>query len=78
MEFTVSKRKESVYLLYGLQHFKNISSHLERQYSFIIEKHINWGAWVAQSVERPTLAQAMISWSVGLSLASGSVRQALC
>ena len=31
------------------------------------------GAWVAQSVERPTSAQVMISRSVGLSPASGSV-----
>ena len=31
------------------------------------------GAWVAQSVERPTSAQAMISRSVGSSPASGSV-----
>ena len=31
-----------------------------------------WGAWVAQSVERPTSAQIMISRLVGSSLASGS------
>ena len=31
------------------------------------------GAWVAQSVKRPTLAQVMISWSVSSSPASGSV-----
>ena len=31
-----------------------------------------WGAWVAQSVERPTSAQVMISQSVSLSPASGS------
>ena len=31
------------------------------------------GVWVAQSVERPTSAQVMISWSVGSSPASGSV-----
>ena len=30
------------------------------------------GAWVAQSVEHPTSAQVMISWSVGSSPASGS------
>ena len=30
------------------------------------------GAWVAQSVERPTSAQIMISWFVGLSPMSGS------
>ena len=32
-----------------------------------------WGAWVAQSVERPTLAHVMISQSVSSSPASGSV-----
>ena len=31
------------------------------------------GAWVAQSVKPPTLAQVMISWSVNSSPASGSV-----
>ena len=31
------------------------------------------GAWVAQSVRRPTSAQVMISWFVGSSPASGSV-----
>ena len=31
------------------------------------------GAWVAQSVERPTSAQVMISQLMGLSLALGSV-----
>ena len=31
------------------------------------------GAWVAQSVKRPTSAQVVISWSVSLSPASGSV-----
>ena len=31
------------------------------------------GAWVAQSVERLTLAQVMISWFVGLSPVSSSV-----
>ena len=34
------------------------------------------GAWVAQSVERPTSAQVMISRFVGSSPASGSVRTA--
>ena len=33
----------------------------------------NRGAWVAQSVERPTLAQVMISQSVSSSPASASV-----
>ena len=32
-----------------------------------------WGAWVAQSVGRPTLAQVMISRSVSSSTASGSM-----
>ena len=36
-----------------------------------LNKH--WGAWVAQSVERPTLAQVTISRSVSSSPASGSV-----
>ena len=31
------------------------------------------GAWVAQSVKRPTLAQVMISWFMSLSPVSGSV-----
>ena len=31
------------------------------------------GAWVAQSVKRPTLAQVMISWFAGSSPALGSV-----
>ena len=31
------------------------------------------GAWVAQSVKRPTSAQVMISWFVGSSPVSGSV-----
>ena len=34
---------------------------------------MNRGAWVAQSVERPTSAQVMISWFVGSSPMSGSV-----
>ena len=32
-----------------------------------------WGAWVAQSLKRPTSAQVMISQSVSLSPTSGSV-----
>ena len=31
-----------------------------------------WGAWVAQSVKRPTSAQVTISWSVSSSPALGS------
>ena len=37
------------------------------------EKASCWGAWVAQSVERPTSAQVIISWFVSSSPASGSV-----
>ena len=36
-------------------------------------KNVSGGAWVAQSVERLTSAQVMISPSVSLSPASGSV-----
>ena len=36
-------------------------------------KNKNRGAWVAQSVKRPTSAQVTISLSVSLSPASGSV-----
>ena len=32
-----------------------------------------WGAWVAQSVNHPTLAQVMISWFVSSSPMSDSV-----
>ena len=44
----------------------------------------DWGAWVAQSVGCPTLAQVMISWFVGLSptlsslLLAQSLLQILC
>ena len=37
------------------------------------ERSLGWGAWVAQSVERPTSAHVMISRFVGSSPASGSV-----
>ena len=37
------------------------------------KEHSSWGAWVAQSVERLTSAQVMISRSVSSSPASGSV-----
>ena len=36
-------------------------------------KNLLWGAWVAQSLERPTSAQAVISRFVGSSPVSGSV-----
>ena len=39
----------------------------------LYEKILSKGAWVAQSVEQPTLAQVMISRSVSSSPASGSV-----
>ena len=35
-----------------------------------------WGAWVAQSIERLTAAQVMISWFVGWRPTSGSVMMA--
>ena len=38
-----------------------------------LKKLKDQGAWVAQSVERPTWAQVMISWFVGSSPVSGSV-----
>ena len=38
-----------------------------------VKEHSTRGAWVAQSVERPTSAQVMISRSVSSSPASGSV-----
>ena len=38
-----------------------------------LKKIIRWGAWVAQSVKRPTLAQVMILQFMGLRPASGSV-----
>ena len=37
------------------------------------EKEEERGAWVAQSVKRPALAQVMISWFVGSSPTLGSV-----
>ena len=43
--------------------------------SEIMESHqekASWGAWVAQSVERPTSAQVTMSRSVSSSPASGS------
>ena len=39
----------------------------------VINNPNNQGAWVAQSVKRPTLAQVMISRLVSLSPTSGSV-----
>ena len=39
----------------------------------VLRKSHTWGTWVAQSVKRPTLARVMISQSVSLRPASGSV-----
>ena len=39
----------------------------------LLKLHKNRGAWVAQSVKRPTSAQVMISRFMGSSPASGSV-----
>ena len=39
----------------------------------MLEIKNTWGAWVAQSVKRPTLTQVMISRYVSSSPASGSV-----
>ena len=38
-----------------------------------LKRALDWGAWVAQSVECPTLAQVMISQFVSSSPTSGSV-----
>ena len=45
----------------------------KRALSFVALRHWWWGAWVAQSVERPTSAQVVISPSVSSGSASGSV-----
>ena len=39
----------------------------------LLERRSLRGAWVAQSIKHPTSAQVMISWSVSLGPASGSV-----
>ena len=41
--------------------------------SLVVENNEDWGAWVAQSVKRPTSAQVMISQFVSSSPTSGSV-----
>ena len=51
----------------------NIKSGIRDMWKIVLRDTPHWGTWVAQSVERPTLAQVMISWSMSLSLASGSV-----
>ena len=40
-------------------------------YTSLFKTSDTWGAWVAQSLKRPTSAQVMISQSVGLSPALG-------
>ena len=52
----------TTHILFILTHFDQYPKNSE-----------NRGAWVAQSVERPTSAQVMISRSVGSSPTSGSV-----
>ena len=48
--------------------------HIRFPFSWLLYKIAHfWGAWVAQSVKYPTLAQVMISQSVSSSPASGSV-----
>ena len=47
-----------------------------RSKSFIQKLWHPWGAWVAQWVEHPTLAQVMISWSMSSSPMLGSVLRA--
>ena len=41
--------------------------------TLLLKSLLYWGAWVAQSVQRLTLAQVMISQPMGWSLSSGSV-----
>ena len=52
-----------------------LSFSLKKKYTLKKKKKLHqlWDTWVTQSVKRPTLAQVMISWFVGLSPASGSV-----
>ena len=49
------------------------SLHILLLLSLILKLTLLWGAWVAQSVKRPTSAQVMILQSVGSGQASGSV-----
>ena len=53
----------------GIRIFKYSNSFINRT---LAENNFR-GAWVAQSVERPTSAQVTISWFVSSSPASGSV-----
>ena len=52
-----------------------LSFSLKKKYTLKKKKKLHqlWDTWVTQSVKRPTPAQVMISWFVGLSPASGSV-----
>ena len=51
----------------------DLSNIMEQEFRIIVIKLIAWrGAWVAQSVKRPTSAQVTISRSASSSPASGS------
>ena len=53
-----------VIMMTGVQHLR---------VARLLKYYLVWGAWVAQSVERPASAQVMISQFVGSSPPSGSV-----
>ena len=54
--------------------FENLDrSHKKADFWLPLKAQKIWGAWGAQSVERPTSAEVMISRSVSSSPASGSV-----
>ena len=65
--FTHTQMPEQAIILWKLETWHHIQP--------ILLKSVQWagGAWVAQSVKRPTLAQVMISWFVSSSPTSGSV-----
>ena len=54
-------------------YLSNISPPCLLPFLLLLQKSLDRGAWVAQSVKRLTLAQVMISRQVGSSPASGSV-----
>ena len=56
-----------------LTHPINLETALLVLFCFSFKTHISRGAWVAQSVEHPALAQVMIPWFLSSSPASGSV-----
>ena len=62
--------KDSVPFIIAPKTIKYPGTNLTKEVKKSIE---SWGAWVAQSVKRPTSAQVMISWLVSSSPASGSV-----